>query len=526
MTYTAETEQVWAALGLQQATAPKKIEDTALAPVDSREAFEALSKRIDLAAETDVDALQRAIASAQMSRSSEELLLKRMAKRFGLALRALRADLAAEKGDGSTGDGKDHLAWAREVITRLGDGDAIYTQSTFWRWDASGVWRAADDREVKQAAHAAIAEGGSVTRAIVDGVTDVVKTELFAADTPFDREDWRRVNVLNGTLRLDADGWRLEDHARDDYLTTQLPVAYDQGAKCPRFAQFLREVFDGDPDAREKARCVVEAIGYTVLTTCRFEKFFLLVGSGANGKSVLLSVIEALVGHRYVAAVQPSQFENRFQRAHLHGKLANLVTEIAEGAEIADAQLKAIVSGELTTAEHKLRPPFDFRPFATCWFGTNHMPHTRDFSEALFRRAIVLTFNRKFYGAERDPHLKEKLLAELPGILAAGLKAVAGVIERGEFTIPASSIEASREWRLEADQVAQFVEEACSVGSGLKSSSADAYNAYLQWALASGIRKTVNRKNFTNRLERLGLEAGKGTGGVRVIHGLGVRRAA
>lgn len=243
----------------------------ALAPVDSREAFEALSKRIELAAETDVDALQRAIASAQMSRSSEELLLKRMAKRFGLALRALRADLAAEKGDGSTGDGKDHLAWAREVITRLGDGDTIYTQSTFWRWDASGVWRAADDREVKQAAHAAIAEGGSVTRAIVDGVTDVVKTELFAADTPFDREDWRRVNVLNGTLRLDADGWRLEDHARDDYLTTQLPVAYDPAAKCPRFAQFLREVFDGDPDAREKARCVVEAIGYTALTTCRFE---------------------------------------------------------------------------------------------------------------------------------------------------------------------------------------------------------------------------------------------------------------
>jgi len=233
-------------------------------------------------------------------------------------------------------------------------------------------------------------------------------------------------------------------------------------------------------------------------------------------------VLEALIGPRYVCAVQPSQFDNRFQRAHLHGRLANIVTEIAEGAEIADAQLKALVSGELTTAEHKMKPPFDFRPFATCWFGTNHMPHTRDFSDALFRRAIVLTFNRKFYGKDRDPHLKDKLLAELPGILAVSLRAIAGVMQRGEFTIPASSMEAAREWRTEADQVAQFVEEACVVGAGLKVPSSEVYSAYQAWALSSGIRRTLNRKNFTQRLERLGMQAGR-TGAMRIIHGVAVR---
>ena len=100
----------------------------------------------------------------------------------------------------------------------------------------------------------------------------------------------------------------------------------------------------------------------------------------------------------------------------------NLVTEIAEGAEIADAQLKAMVSGERTTAEHKLKPPFDFYPICTCWFGTNHMPHTRDFSEGMFRRAIILPFNRTFTAAEQDKKLKDKLRAELPGILNLGLE--------------------------------------------------------------------------------------------------------
>lgn len=107
-----------------------------------------------------------------------------------------------------------------------------------------------------------------------------------------------------------------------------------------------------------------------------------------------------------VCAVQPSQFENRFQRAHLAGKLANLIPEIAEGAEIADAELKAITSGELMTAEYKFVAPFDFRPFCTCWFGTNHMPHTRDFSEALFRRVAEAYRYSRDYDQSRGAYIQ------------------------------------------------------------------------------------------------------------------------
>ena len=425
---------------------------------------------------------------------------------------------AAPAGKKKSGSSRDHLVLACGVINRMGPGDVLYALGDFWHWQTSGVWGRVDDREIKRHTHSEIGE--NVTRSLVDGVTDVIKTELFHGDAPFDRHDWRRVNVQNGTLEWTNEEWTLRPHRREDYLTVQLPVIFDPNAKCPRFAQFLQEIFEGDPDAREKARCVLEAIGYSVMATCRFEKFFMLIGSGANGKSVLLGIIEALVGPQFVAAVQPSQFENRFQRAHLHGKLVNVVTEIAEGAEIADAQLKSIVSGELTTAEHKMRPPFDFRPFATCWFGTNHMPHTRDFSDALFRRAVVLTFNRKFSGDQCDPHLKDKLAEELQGILAAGLKAVAGVLTRGGFTIPTSALAAAREWRLEADQVAQFIEEACTTAQGMSVASSELYLAYTRWADSAGIRKTLNRKNFTTRLERLGMIAAKGAGGTRMIHGV------
>jgi putative DNA primase/helicase len=252
----------------------------------------------------------------------------------------------------------------------------------------------------------------------------------------------------------------------------------------------------------------------------------MLIGSGANGKSVLLNVLSALVGLKQTCAVQPTQFENRFQRGHLQGRLANIITEIAEGAEIADAQLKSLVSGEMTTAEHKHKDPFDFIPYAKHWFGTNHLPHTRDFSDALFRRAIIVTFNNKFEGDKRDVHLADRLKAELPGILNLALAGLQRLIENNTFTTSASSIEIIKQWRVEADQVAQFVAEECESGTKCRIASAVLYRGYQSWADAAGVRRTLNRNNFTNRLGRLGFKPGRGTGGQRMIEGIQMRVAS
>jgi putative DNA primase/helicase len=503
-------------------------------PIDPKEAMAKIAARIDSSCDDEVQPILEHIANTRLSESQRDILFRRIKKKHHVTLSALRADetnlraaaARTARGGGTDPEKKDQLAHAEDLIEELGgDANVLYTLDAFWRWDAAGVWRRAHDREIKQVAQKVLDSGDvDVSKTLVDGVVDVAKSSLFERAAQLDARNWRLVNVQNGTLEWVGSGWQLREHRREDFLTTQIPVAFDADAIAPRFEEFLREVFAGDADADQKALCVLELIGYTLLTTCRYERFVLLIGGGANGKSVLLGVIEALLGPGGVAAVQPSQFDNRFQRAHLHGKLANIVTEIAQGAEILDAQLKAIVSGELTTAEHKNRDPFEFRPFATCWFGTNHMPHTRDFTEALFRRATVLWFNNTFKDGARDPHLKDRLSAELPGILALALGAIAGVLQRNAFTVPASSTEAAREWRRDVDQVAQFVEECCYASPGTGIASAELYMAYDTWADEAGVKHHLSRKSFTDRIVRLGAKAGKaGKSGTRTIFGFALR---
>ncbi|PJB72851.1 MAG: hypothetical protein CO093_02055 [Alphaproteobacteria bacterium CG_4_9_14_3_um_filter_47_13] len=372
----------------------------------------------------------------------------------------------------------DHLELAREVIDHIGADNLLGTVAHVWRWHDSGVWRPVPDRAIKQDVQRSLENNSrQVFRGTVDAIADVLKTETHAPE-----HEWNvnqdAVNVLNGELHWNGAEWELQPHCREHYRTTQVPVAYDPQAGCQRFTQFLTEIFQNNPDGQDKALALLEMIGYTLVSHARFERFALLIGPGANGKSVVMEVVRALVGSESVAAVQPSQFGNKFQRAHLHLKLANLVTEIAEGGEIADAELKAITSGELTTAEHKNKNPFDFCPFCTCWFGANHMPHTRDFSDALFRRALVIPFNRIFKGVDADPHLKIKLLDELPGIMNLAMQAFGEVMKRGTFTEPQSCLAAKQEWRLEADQAAQFTDEKCVIKPEAAIGSGELYNEY------------------------------------------------
>ncbi len=474
---------------------------------------------------TDFDELTVRIAglvvTSGLRETEREVLQKQIAKKTKVSAAALRKDAKTFQQVGASRD-FDHLRAARAVINSFGDGNLLHAEGFLWAWRGDGVWRRADDRETKQSIHA-VAGNNELTANIVGSILDLVKTEAHRSGHRFD-QTLGNINCANGELAYQSGTWVLQPHDREHYRTAMIPIAYDPTAQAPRFCSFLEQIFAGDSDKANKIMVVQEALGYTLIPSCHLEKFLMLIGSGANGKSVLLGVIASLVGREHVCAVQPSQFENRFQRGHLQGRLANIITEIAEGAEIADAQLKSLVSGEMTTAEHKHKDPFDFIPYAKHWFGTNHLPHTRDFSDALFRRAIILTFNNKFEGANRDVHLADVLRTELPGILNLALAGLQRLIDNKAFTECSSSVEIARQWRMEADQAAQFVADACETGPRCRATSAELFHRYQGWAESAGVRRTLNRNNFTNRLTRLGYEPDRGTGGLRMIAGVQPRQ--
>lgn len=523
-----ECEARWASFGAQgngiqaPVTLASLIKAAGVARMSQATASrKAMESRID--ASSDFDELTKeilnAIFEANLPEADTDLLIKKISHKTKVSRRSLTQDGAHYRRVGASNQQK-HLDAARAVIELIGKENLLFSQGGLWRWSEAGVWAPMQDREVKQLIHK-IAANTKLTTNVINSILDMVKTEVHRDNVVFDQRS-DAINCRDGELHyLDWLGsWLLQPHVREHFRTAQIPLNYDPNAKAPRFEQFLEEVFAGNSDARQKRLVVEEALGYTLLASCRLEKFLMLIGSGANGKSVLLTVVAELVGTKQVSAVQPSQFDNRFQRGHLVGKLANIVTEIAQGAEIADDKLKSLVSGELTTAEMKFKDPFDFKPFATHWFGTNHLPRTRDFSDALFRRAILLSFNNRFEGDQRDIGLSKKLLAELPGIFNIALRGLARLFDQGRFTDCPSSDAAKEAWRLETDQVRQFVEACCVVDKHARVASGSLFQAYRYWANEVGIQGTLSQNTFSSRLQALGLKPHRGAKGERQVVGL------
>jgi P4 family phage/plasmid primase-like protien len=475
--------------------------------------------------------LLQEVRTAGLSAPQVDKLIRLIRKRTGATLGVLRQAMAeaAQADQAAQRDQEpDGLEIAlRGVNAEFGEGNLILVNGQFWAWDGTGVWRQVGERLVKQAIQQHTVARSERKKHVIDNAIDMLKNELHVEQDPFICDcDELVINCLNGELHwcdIPFGEWELKPHVRENYRIAQVPVDYDPDAKCPRFDQFLAEISLGDPDVEQKVQLIYEMIGYCLLAVCYLEKFFMLVGPGANGKSVLLNTLADLIGRESVAGVQPGELDNRNHRAHLQGKLVNIVTEVKKGHLLDDGALKAIVSGELVTADRKYEHPFTFRPTATMVFATNHLPDVKDFSHGMFRRAVVIPFTRTFAEHEQDKQLQSKLAKELPGILTKAVDAVGYVLQRGHFITPPSVEAAVDKWRREGDQVARFVEDKCKAEPEAQTPTSDLYSSYKAWAYnEDGIKHRLGHPEFSKRIDGLGFKLGRSSSS-RFARGLSLK---
>ncbi len=319
----------------------------------------------------------------------------------------------------------------------------------------------------------------------------------------------RLICLNNGTL--DTHTYQLIEHSPAHKLFVKTEIDWNPDATCPRWLQFMDEVFHGDIDKDQKIAFIQEWFGYCLVPDSSLHKFLWLVGAGGNGKSVVLKILASLVGEDNVSAAYVDRLDRAFVRAELVGKLVNISAEMSAEATLSDGYLKAIVSGDQIEAERKHEKPFKFKPYVRMMAATNHLPQLLDLSKGFFRRAIIISFNRDFEGANDDTQLEPKLLAELPGILVWAVAGLKRLRERGQFDIPQSSFAVLAQYRKDSDPVALFVEEALEQCNDVRMRPGDIYETFVKWSRENGFRQ-MHIGTFGKRLSALGFKKIRSSG--------------
>ncbi len=432
---------------------------------------------------------------------------------------------------------------AQRLVARHGhDLRYCYESGSWLVWDG-GRWAADTSGEVMRRAketadsiYAEIPRGATkeeqemiFRHARASGSKNALKNmvELAQSEWPIpipleqlDQQPWL-LNCLNGTIDLRTG--RLSPPHREDWLTRQAPITYDPHALAPRWSAFLDQIMDHDAAL---VAFLQRAMGYSLTGDTTEQVFFVLHGRGANGKSVFLDTLLALLQEygRRVAfetfITQPYGGSTRMNLAAIAGARLVTASESEENQKLAESLLKDITGGEKQEARLLYHDPFEFRPTAKIWLATNHKPQIRGSDHAIWRRVRLIPFAVTIPEEQQDRNLTQKLRDELPGILAWAVQGCLAWQREGLQTPPAVRV-ATDAYREESDVIGPFITERCLLRPTASALSSEIYQAYLGWC-EENRERPLTQRTFGARLSERGLENRKTTNGKRGWVGIGL----
>lgn len=207
-----------------------------------------------------------------------------------------------------------------------------------------------------------------------------------------------------------------------------------------RFVQMWAVDYDYNPDARiflwyqfinqvlpdKMMQDVLQMfLGATFIDRSRvkIEHLVILLGKGANGKSVVQKAVCGVLGEQYVTTQEVGRLcarglDGDMAVAEINGKRLNYCTEM----ETTDfykksARLKAIVSGEKVPARRLYGSPFYAQNIPLLMANANAIPVFNKNDDALIRRIYVIPFNVVIPIEKQNKTLNDELVEEYPAIL-------------------------------------------------------------------------------------------------------------
>ena len=356
----------------------------------------------------------------------------------------------------------------------------------------------------------------------IEGVkTEIVKRIYdltFFPDYPFNLLGREFIPIENGVLWRE-NSYKLLPHSPFFLYTFRLLVKWDPNAECPRIEKFISEVV-----AAENQPILYEIPASCLLMSSNYHFAYMLVGSGSNGKSTYLTLVERLLGQDNIANVALQDLiRDKFKTYQLVGKLANIYADLPKNAIFDTGKFKVLTGGDRVTVERKFKDPFETRITARMIFSANELPEVNDRTYAFWRRWIVVEFPHQF---APNPDLIDELMTEeeLSGFFNKVLEALMRIELNGP-TKTETVEKIMEDWMSRSNSVYAFVRERIERDPKSFELKDDVYSAYVEFCEGQELN-AYDKAKFAKELVRLvpGVRAErKKIGGVRVQVWVGIR---
>ena len=324
-----------------------------------------------------------------------------------------------------------------------------------------------------------------------------LEAPLAVSHTTLDRDPWL-LNCSNGTVDLRTGD--VKAHDPRDLLTACLALPYLPDAKCPAWSAFLQQCM---ANQTLLVLYLQRLVGYTLTATTQEHLLVFCYGSGANGKSTFLRVLQDLLGPYGCPTPRTLLFTSKPGDVHptelatLYGMRLGVCSEVGEDAAIDEPKLKDLTGGNPISCRRMNENFWRFVPTHKLWIAGNHKPVIKGTDHGIWRRLRVVPWTVQFDAEHQDKALPARLAAEMVGILAW---AVQGCLEWQRVGVcdPPQVLEATGSYRSQSDVMGEFFRSHLRFDPEAKMAAKALRVLYEKWCeemghLPAGARKVGQR---------------------------------
>jgi len=235
---------------------------------------------------------------------------------------------------------------------------------------------------------------------------------------------------LNGFFKIGSRDFH--KYSEKTYLYPTVDYCYVEGSESTLFNEKIDEIFQGD---KAKINTFLDYASLALDNEVNFPGVILLIGDGANGKSLLLNTLRNVFGNR-VSCLAVEELDDKFKNSQLIDAHINISEE--NDASFTSSRLnliKSLTSGTERTFEEKFKKPSVHHVKVVFMFSLNQPPKIVEQSNAVSRRFRVLNFSRIFSEEEQDPELGQKLKNEYSAIFNQLHKRIIKIKKKGSIEV-------------------------------------------------------------------------------------------
>jgi putative DNA primase/helicase len=260
----------------------------------------------------------------------------------------------------------------------------------------------------------------------------------------------------------------------------------------------------------DKKICLLQELsGYVLFPDNRLQKCAVLIGSGANGKSVFLNVLTKIFGSANVSNVEMSSLSQDFQVIQLMNSMLNISAETRTNVAGAESKFKQITAGDEISACYKGKDYITFRPRAKMFLACNEYVKSSDTTEGWTRRFCFVDFPMHFVEnpnpnnpeelpIDRDIEARLTTNESLSAIFNWVLQGYQILLSCGYFTEPDDQKQLNEEFKELSNPLIEFAKEIEISG---KISNNQLYEKYKYWCEDSG-HNPLARNTFAKRIAK------------------------